>query len=279
MSQKIYEMITERIMNMLEQGTIPWRRPWVVNASVNWKTQKPYRGINTLLLPPGEYATFKQVTEAGGKVKKGAKSHIAVFWRWLEVENQETHEIEKVPFLRYYNVFEINTQCEGLESRRGETSFEHDPIEEAEKIIEGYLDAPPIRFHSGSANYVPAKDFISVPPISDYPKGEEYYCTLFHEMMHSTGHKDRLNRPGIETVAAFGSEVYSKEELVAEIGAAMLCATAGVDNSTIQNSASYVQSWLRVLKNEKKWVVQAAGLAQKGVDYILGVKYQEEQEG
>lgn len=97
-------------------------------------------------------------------------------------------------------------------------------------------------------------------------------------MMHSTGHKDRLNRPGIETVAAFGSEVYSKEELVAEIRAAMLCATAGIDNSTIQNSASYVQSWLRVLKNEKKWVVQAAGLAQKGVDYILGVKYQEEQE-
>ncbi|WNC17936.1 zincin-like metallopeptidase domain-containing protein [Brevibacillus brevis] len=275
MSQKIYEMVTERIMKMLEQGVIPWRRPWVVNAAVSWKTQTPYRGINTLLLPAGEYATWKQITEAGGHVKKGEKAHIVVFWRWLEVEDEETGDKEKVPFLRYYSVFEINTQCEGLESKRGEISFEHDPIAEAENIVNGFADAPEIYFSSGRAYYVPAKDYISVPPINDYPKKEEYYSTLFHEMIHSTGHKNRLNRPGIETVAAFGDEVYSKEELVAEIGAAMLCAKAGIDNSTIENSASYIGSWLRALKNDKKLVVQAAGLAQKGVDYILGVKYED----
>lgn len=274
MSQKIYEMVTERIMNMLEQGVIPWRRPWVVNTAVNWKTQKPYRGINTLLLPAGEYATWKQITEAGGHVKKGEKAHIVVFWRWLEVEDKETGEKEKVPFLRYYSVFEINTQCDGLKSKRGEISFEHDPIAEAENIVNGYADSPEIYFKSGRAYYVPAKDYISVPPIKDYPKKEEYYSTLFHEMIHSTGHKNRLNRPGIETVAAFGSEVYSKEELVAEIGAAMLCAKVGIDNSTIENSAAYIGSWLRALKNDKKLVVQAAGLAQKGVDHILGVKYE-----
>lgn len=278
MSQKIYEMVTQRILKMLEQGVIPWRRPWVVNAAVSWKTQTPYRGINTLLLPPGEYATFKQISESGGKVKKGEKGHIVVFWRWIEVKDEETAEIEKVPFLRYYTVFEINSQCEGLESRRGEVTFDHDPIVEAENIVEGYVDSPPIEFASGRAFYVPAKDYISVPPINDYPKKEEYYSTLFHEMIHSTGHKKRLNRPGVETVASFGSEVYSKEELVAEIGAAMLCANAGIDNSTIENSASYNGSWLRVLKNEPKLVVQAAGLAQKGVDHILGKKYEDSSE-
>lgn len=275
MSQKIYEMVTERIIKMLEQGVVPWRRPWVVNKAVNWKTQTPYRGINTILLPPGEYATFKQISEAGGKVKKGEKSHIVVFWKWIDVEDEKTGEIKKVPLLRYYSVFEINTQCEGVESKRREVSFEHDPIAEAENIVSGYMDAPKIYFKSGRAYYVPSRDYISVPPLKDYPKKEEYYSTLFHEMIHSTGHKRRLNRPGIETKAAFGSEVYSKEELVAEIGAAMLCAKAGIDNSTMQNSVSYIASWLRVLKSQPKWVVQAAGLAQKGVDYILGVKYEE----
>ncbi|MCJ8010163.1 zincin-like metallopeptidase domain-containing protein [Paenibacillus sp. KQZ6P-2] len=274
MSMKIYDMVTERIINQLEKGIVPWRRPWKIGTAVNWKTQKSYRGINTLLLEPGEYASFKQVTEAGGKVKKGEKGHIVVFWTWLEKED-ENGEMTKIPYLRYYTVFEVSKQCEGLQSKRNEQSFKHDLIEEAERICEGYKNAPLVRFSSGRAFYVPAQDYISVPPICDYEKPEEYYSTLFHEHMHSTGHSNRLNRQGITEIAAFGSETYSKEELVAEIGAAMLCSFAGIDNSTIDNSVAYIGGWLRKLRSDNKMIIQAAGQAQKGVDHILGVKFDE----
>lgn len=209
---------------------------------MNWTTQKPYRGINALLLDAGEYATFKRIMEAGGTVKKGAKGEIVVFWKWLEKENEDTGELEKIPLLRYYRVFNIATQCEGLESKRGgEAQLMHDPIEEAEKLIAGYADRPPIRFAPGRAFYRPADDVVSVPPLADYEQPEEYYSTVFHELVHSTGHQKRLDRPGVTELAAFGDENYSKEELVAEIGAAMMCAVCGIDNTTIENSAAIVQ--------------------------------------
>lgn len=275
MSEKIYDMITNRMIQLLEIGVVPWRRPWRVGAAVNWKTQKPYRGINTLLLEPGEYASFKQVSEAGGTVKKGEKGQFVVFWTWLEKEDEKTKKMTKIPFLRFYTVFDIKKQCEGLQSKRNDQTFEHDPIEEAEQICKGYKDASPVRFTSGKAFYVPSQDYISVPPLCDYEKPEEYYSVLFHEMMHSTGHEKRLNRSGITEVAAFGSEVYSKEELVAEIGAAMLCGVAGIDNSTLENSAAYIGGWLRRLKDDKRLIVQAAGQAQKAADYMLGVTFEE----
>ena len=271
MRKNVYEIVTEKIIRQLEQGVIPWRQPWINGGAVNWKTQKAYRGINAFLLEPGEYATFNQIQEAGGKVKKGASSHIVVFWKWIEKEDQESGETEKVPFLRYYRVFHIETQVEGLESKRDATTFDHDPIAEAEAIYKGYLNAPDFTFDSGQAVYSPTFDRINVPPLHDFEMAEEFYSTLFHEMVHSTGHKNRLARPGVTTQrVAFGDEVYSKEELVAEMGAAMLCGVSGIDNSTIKNSASYIQSWLRSLKEDHRLVVQAAAQAQKASDYILG---------
>lgn len=277
MSQNmIYKMVTDRIVQLLESGVVPWRRPWVNRGgAVSWLKQIPYRGINTILLDPGEYATLKQINQAGGKVKKGEKSHIVVFWRWVPLKDKETGEEtgEKIPFLRYYRVFEINTQCEGLTSRRKHVVYTHDPIEEAEKIVQGFADAPPIRFAPSRAFYRPSEDFISVPPIQDFRVPEEYYCTLFHEMVHSTGHPKRLNRPGVANFDAFGTEQYTKEELIAEMGAAMLCGVAGIDNSTIPNSASYIASWLRKLKDDPRLVIQAAGQAQKAADHILGLSF------
>jgi antirestriction protein ArdC len=268
----IYEIVTQKIIEKLEAGVIPWRKPWTNANAVNWVTQKPYRGINTMLLEPGEYATFKQISDAGGKVKKGAKSQIIVFWKWLEKENTEG-EIDKIPFLTYYRVFEINTQVEGLQSKRQTQTFEHDPIQEAEAIFKGYINAPDYTFQPGRAVYYPTLDKINCPPLKDFTKAEEFYSTLFHEMVHSSGHKSRLSRSGITTKGvAFGDEVYSKEELVAEMGSSMLCAVAGIDNSTIENSASYIHSWLRALKNDKSLVVQASSQAQKAADYILGIK-------
>jgi antirestriction protein ArdC len=270
MKKNVYEIVTEKIIRQLEKGVIPWRQPWINGGAVNWKTQKAYRGINAFLLEPGEYATFNQIQEAGGKVKKGASSHIVVFWKWIEKEDQESEKTETVPFLRYYRVFHIETQVEGLESKRDATTFDHDPIAEAEAIYKGYLNAPEFTFASGQAVYTPTFDRINVPPLHDFEMAEEFYSTLFHEMVHSTGHKKRLARQGVTRQrVAFGDEVYSKEELVAEMGAAMLCGVSGIDNSTIKNSASYIQSWLRSLKEDHRLVVQAAAQAQKASDYIL----------
>ncbi|MED1472708.1 ArdC-like ssDNA-binding domain-containing protein [Bacillus salipaludis] len=183
MKKSIYEIITEKVIEQLEKGVVPWRKPWMNRRTVNWKTQRPYRGINTFLLEAGEYATFKQIQDAGGKVKKGEKSHIVVFWKWIEKENEESREIEKIPYLRFYRVFEINNQVEGIESKKKETTFDHNPIEKAELIVKGFIDSPEYTFYSGRAVYYPTVDKINCPPLKDFPKAEEFYSTLFHEMI------------------------------------------------------------------------------------------------
>lgn len=280
MSKKVYELITQKIIEKLEKGVIPWKQPFSNYRAVNWRTQRPYRGINVLLLEPGEYATFKQIKESGGKVKKGEKSHIVVFWRLLEKEktNDEGEtEITKIPLLRYYRVFEINTQCEGLKSKRKIIEHEHDPIQEAEEILSNFEDCPRITNRPVGAWYKPKIDLVNVPDKKEFISIHEYYSTLFHELIHSTGHESRLNRDGVVNVNKFGSEDYSKEELVAEIGASMLCGVAGIENETIDNSASYIQSWLRMLKNDHTLIVKASQQAQKACDYILhGKKYESE---
>ncbi|MDZ5480035.1 ArdC family protein [Bacillus thuringiensis] len=278
MANNVYEIVTNKIIEKLEQGTVPWQKPWINGSvAVNWKTQKPYRGINTILLDSGEYLTFKQVQEAKGKVKKGAKSEIVVFWKWLEKEDKVSGDVEKIPMLRYYKVFNIN-QCEGIESKRKEEeTFEHNAIEEAENIVKGYINSPSLSWNSGRAFYQPVMDHVNVPPMKDFPKVEGYYSTLFHEFIHSTGHSSRLNRDGITSATAhFGSEEYSKEELVAEIGASMLNGLSGFVDITFDNSTAYLQSWLRNLKNDKTLIVKAASQAQRAVDYILGISYNEE---
>lgn len=272
MAVNVYDIVTERIIKKLEQGVIPWKKPWNSSGAVSWDTQREYRGINAMLLDPGEYATFNKIKESGGKVKKGAKSQIAVFWKMVDGADAEGNP-KKIPYIRYYSVFEINTQVEGLESKRKDAeAIEHNPIESAEQIKEAYQDAPPISYAPGKAYYVPAKDIISVPALTDYHNPEEFYSTMFHEMVHSTGHKSRLNRSGVTGIASFGSETYSKEELVAEIGSAMLCTVANIDQSTFENSASYISGWLRVLKGDNKLIVSAASQAQKAADHIRGIK-------
>jgi antirestriction protein ArdC len=260
MTKGVYEIITEKIIEKLAVA------PWTNSNAVNWKTQKPYRGINVFLVEPGEYASKKQILEAGGRIKKEElkNSHIIVYWLWKEREDEETGEKRTFAKPFYYRVWEINRQCTGLESKRRIETYDHNPIEKAEGIFKGYINAPDYTFNSGKAVYYPTWDKINCPPIKDFKVPEEYYSTLFHEMVHSTGHQNRLARPGIKTQGvAFGDEVYSKEELV-------VCGKAGIDNSTIENSASYIDSWLRALKKESRLVLLAAAQAQKAADYILG---------
>ena len=271
----IYAAVTDRIIAQMEQGQIPWSKPWVSNGkAVSHATGKPYSLLNQMLLGrPGEYLTFRQCQEVGGKVKKGEKSSLVVFWKWIEQEDEENGETKEVPFLRYYNVFHID-QCEGITAKH--TTEEALPdaastVEHAQEIIYDYLGRTGVKLsHSKGdrAFYRPSSDEIVLPIRKQFVSTAEYYSTVFHELTHSTGHPSRLNR--LDKVAAFGSDIYSKEELVAEIGAATLVNHVGLETSTsLRNNAAYIQNWLQVLKGDKRFIVSAAGKAEKAVNLIL----------
>ena len=270
----IYAEITNRIIDQMEQGTIPWQKPWVASGScVSYATGKPYSLLNQMLLGrPGEYATFKQIQAAGGYVKKGQKASMVVFWKWIEQEDEETGEKKEIPFLRYYNVFHIN-QCEGLKPKHAEPLPQTaNADQKAESIICDYLRASGVKLNheqGDRAFYRPSDDSITLPLLAQFKETAEYYSTAFHELIHSTGHAKRLNR--IAATAFFGSEAYSKEELVAEIGASALVNASGLETAaSFRNNAAYVQNWLQVLKNDKRFIVSASGKAEKAVALILG---------
>lgn len=279
----VYEMVTERIIAELEKGVIPWEKPWtgVRSGAYNRVSKRPYSLLNQMLLKhTGEYATYKQWQDLGGQVKKGGKSEIVVFWKIFETEetNKDTGEKEtkKIPLLRYYNVFHIS-QVEGVEPLKPEQlNDEVEPIEEADKIITDYITREHIEFtecRSNEAYYSPSSDRVVVPMKEQYKVINEYYSTTFHELTHSTGHKNRLNRLQTGAVAAFGGTEYSKEELVAEIGSASLMNLLGIETvKTFRNSAAYIQSWLQVLRNDNKFIVSASSRAEKAVNYILAAE-------
>ncbi len=275
------EKVTDAIIKKLEEGTAPWSKPWSGGDSgrpKNFFTKKPYRGFNVLMLSWAGYdcpywATFKQIAEKGGSVK-GQKSTPIVFWgKTKEKKNAEGKVTkESYSFVQYYNVFNLE-QTTGLDYEAPvQPDNQWDGIAEAEKIVEKYvgdLFGPKVRHQEARAYYVPSRDFVNMPKRNLFAKGEEYYSTLFHELGHSTGHEDRLNRKTLVDATYFGSTNYSKEELVAEFTAAMLCGISGIEN-TIDNSAAYVAGWLGKLKNDRGMIISAASKAQYAVDHILG---------
>jgi len=277
----VYDQITERIIAMLEKGTVPWRKPWKAQSGFprNLISGKPYRGINVFLLHAMSYEspfwlTYRQALELGGNVRKGEKSCPVVFWKQLEIENKETHELEKIPMGRFYFVFNAS-QCDGLKNISA-------PVVESplsaptkpEEIIAFMPQRPEIKFGMRRAFYSPAEDIIAMPDRERFTGEAEFYSTLYHEAVHSSGHKSRLNRPTLTESEGFGSNPYCKEELIAEMGAAFLCGQAGIEETTLENSAAYLQNWLEQLQNDKKLIVQAAAQAQKAADFILGVKHE-----
>lgn len=285
----VYDIVTEKMIGALENGTVPWRKTWA-NGGLprNWLTQKPYSGINLVLLPgPGEYLTYKQAKEAGGHVRSGESGHLVVFFKMLETDrvlkntdgsivykDNGEPEHELIPMLRYYYVFHIS-QCEGIQSK-GEVR-QHQPIQEAETIVNGYLgfgnsNRPAFTHYDERAYYRLDTDTVNVPIPERFESAEEYYATVFHEMVHSTGHPDRLRRfSGNAEQHIFGSESYSKEELVAEMGSAFLMGMVGMDvaEKTFENSAAYIRGWLEALRNNKHLIVQAASAAKKATEFIL----------
>lgn len=283
MSKNVYEMVTERIIEQLEQGIIPWEKPWsgVREGAFNRISKKSYSLLNQMMLKhDGEYATFKQWTDLGGHIRKGEKSEIIVFWKIYpieEVQEDGTKIVKQIPLLKYINVFHIS-QVDGVEPLPKEELHDIEPIEKAESILQDYWIREQIKVEHIKGNkafYSPMLDMIQLPLFEQFKDANEYYSTAFHESVHSTMKESRCNRAEERKnkLVAFGSEEYSKEELVAELGSASLMNIIGIETKkSFENSTAYIQSWIRVLKNDVKFIVSASSKAEKAVNYILNTE-------
>lgn len=271
----VYEIITQQVLAALEQGEVPWRKPWRTLPPANLISNKPYRGINVFLLALQGYGsqywlTFNQAKQLGGNVRRGEHGTKIVFWKFDSYETEtadgETEE-RKSAMLRYYTVFNLE-QTEGLKALLSLPPSS--PIESAEEIAKG-MPNPPAFEQDAQAAYVPSRDAVTMPSRTAFVSQAEYYSTLFHELTHSTGHAKRLGREGFDTPQKFDSDSYSREELIAEMGSAMLCGVAGIEQSTVGNSAAYLRGWISRLRGDSRLVVSAASAAQKAADYVRGV--------
>ncbi len=297
---KQYALITAEFIKAVEAGTPPWHKPWTGEKARNGLTDRPYTGLNPFTLwavahrygyESAIWLTFKQAKQLGGYVKKGARSTPVYFWKFDEVtvKDAEMNTVEKktVPFLKISFVFNLD-QTEGvtLPKRRNPQPFtggtlEFEPMEAAQAIVDNYIaNGGPKLDHSGgdAAFYVPSTDTIALPARQTFHSIDEYYSTAFHELGHSTGHPSRENRFAVgEKTARFGSQEYSKEELVAEFTSAFLAAESGID-TTRENSQAYIAGWLRKIKEEPSILVTAAGKAQKAANRILAATVVEDQD-
>lgn len=287
----VYQIVTDRILQAMDAGVIPWHFPWknVRTGAINRFTGRRYSVLNQMLLMhQGEYGTFRQWTDprVGGRIRKGEHAEIVVFWKWPE-DQEETKEYEtdavepekkeahrRGPILKYYHVFHIS-QVEGVEPLKAEQElFETEPLVAAEKLLQDYIFREGIRFEndlSNEAYYSPAMDSIHVPGLAQYERAEEYYSTAFHEVVHSTGCLKRLARPGLQKVS-YGTETYSLEELVAEIGSSCILHSLGIESdSSVTNSIAYVQGWMASLRNDRKMIVTAAAQAERAVRFMRGL--------
>lgn len=285
----VYADVTERVIAALEAGTVPWRQPWTATAGLpmSMSSGKPYRGVNVFLLHMEAllsgytsrwWGTYKQITERGGQVTKGQKSTSVILWRRFEKEVDG--EEKSFMILRTFNVFNTD-QAEWAEGSRkpneGDRTFDNDPIDRCEALTADYLaNGPSFTEGGGRAYYSKASDSIVVPDLAHHTSAEEYYSTKFHEVTHSTGHASRLNREGIVEGHRFGDTLYSREELIAEMGAAMMCGLAGIEQVTLDNSASYLANWLDALKGDTKLIVQAGAAAQRAVDLATSATFETE---
>jgi antirestriction protein ArdC len=285
----LYQLVTDQIINSLEQGVIPWQRPWAVaGVPMNLLSKRQYRGINLWLLLLLNYErnfflTWDQIKASGGSVMAGEKGHIVVFWKQLpkkSVEEKDGRQ-KQVPMLRYYKVFNI-AQCrdipEHLLPKADETIKEFIPKMECESIIQCMPDAPPIEHKDQKAYYNILTDVINMPKKKSFKSVDSYYSTLFHELVHSTGAEKRLGRKSLTDMVPYGTPSYAMEELVAEMGSAYLSRFAGILPNEIENTVAYLDNWLGVFKKDKRFLITAAGQAQRAVDMVLSSKEEESKE-
>ena len=274
MKNLTYDRITDRITALLEQGTVPWHKPWKARTGLprNLVSKNPYRGINVFLLIAMGYEsplwlTFRQVSQLGGSVRKGEKACPVVFWKQMTTEDKESGEQKKKYLLRFYHVFNVS-QCDGLKIGTEPLQESVNGIVKPDEIVANMPQPPVMKHGMTHAYYSPREDYVGLTARERYARTESYYATVFHELVHSTGHEKRLKR--FTESAEFGSNPYCKEELIAEMGAAFLCGQAEIAERTIDSSAAYIKGWLGQLQQDKALIVQAAAQAQKAADFILG---------
>ena len=293
MKADIYQQVTDRIIQQLEQGTVPWKSPYFskVGFPRNFSTGKAYQGINIFLLGSLRYTspfflTFIQAKELGGHVRKGEQGSLVVkYGTYTKHDDGQpvTDEEEQTRrFLKGYTVFHAS-QIEGIEFPKPENLPEltlSEQTDRARAIVAGMPSPPAIREGSAVPCYRRNSDSVHMPEQGYFESEEAYYSTLFHELAHSTGHESRLNRKTLVETDGFGGKVYSQEELVAEMGAAYLAMEADIVADDHAQSAAYILSWLDVLRepDHKRWLVIAATQAAKAADFVLGIKQPEYQE-
>jgi antirestriction protein ArdC len=282
MRRDLYAEVSTRIIAELERGAAPWVKPWSATAGANTPcnavTNRPYSGCNVILLwlargrgwPTPRFLTYKQAIEAGGNVRKGEHGTKIYFVKQLRIIDGEGEETDPrlVSMLREYTVFNI-AQCENLPDSitAGRPMRSRNP-DTRDALADDFLrsTSADIREGSGEAYYVPSQDFISMPVFETFKGADHFYNVAFHELTHWTGHKGRLDR---DLKHRFGERAYAAEELVAELGAAFLCAEFGFD-SDVRN-AGYIATWIGLLKSDKRAFFTACSKAQAAADYLRGL--------
>ena len=277
--------VTNQIIQELEKGNVVWKQPWKnLGRCRNLLTKSSYSGFNLFYLnwkmeqrgfKTPHFMTFQQARSIGASVKKGAKSIQVIYWKNFSSESTEEIQITKYvrlhPFVHFvFNIDDIdNIDPKYLPINDSEEQSIH-TIEDCELLINNFHNLAEIRHGGDRAFYTPSHDFIQVPNINQFSSSEKYYSTLFHEIIHSTGHKSRLDRFSENVLPAkFGSDDYSKEELVAEIGATFLNAQCGIKEHVFEASVAYIKNWMKVLKEDPKLIITASSNAQKAFTYLF----------
>lgn len=264
----IYQTVTDRIIAALEQGTAPWLKPWAdgkcgTMGPYNAASGRPYNGINWLVLGSGGWLTFKQAKELGGSVRKGEKGTQIVFWSFPKIRDTETGEEKVVPFAKGYTVFAVE-QCDGIDASKLKAPAPITAGQTNINVIAAQAGAQ-VRHGGSRAYYSPSTDHVQMPSLDAFESADAYAGTLAHELVHWTGHQSRCDR---QFGKRFGDDAYAFEELVAEIGSAFVCAQTGIALEGLQHD-SYVASWLKVLKGDKRAIFTASSQAKKAAEFLL----------
>lgn len=276
----IYETVTNRILQQLEAGVLPWRKSWTLGLPRNLTTGKEYRGINILMLNSAGFAspywlTYRQAQVLGGHVRKGERATPVVYWKWrtpeeLQALAEKTGKENLAPCVPFNSVVFNLEQVEGIPQPDDAAAPPTSRLEIADQLLTVMPNRPEI-VHDSTADpvYSPHRDRVTLPHLSQFESAQEYYATLFHELSHSTGHPKRLDR--FRSVEGDRFARYSFEELIAEFGAAFLCAFTGIHHPVSEElQASYIAGWAKVFQNDQRIIVRAASAAQRAADFVRG---------
>ncbi len=300
----VYKIVTDKVVAGLKKEGLSWFKPWQHNGEcvspISYTSKKEYNGINRMMLSFAmrengwtrpEFITFKQATTLGGKIKKGSKSQEVVYYTVSYIHKDKFYKTEKAlnnagikktdkgvtdiwtpMYFRVFNIEQVD-DIKPLDSVVIEEVIEESvfkSIPDAEMVYDNYKNSPRLAHGGGQAYYRPSNDWVQMPEQTSFVDSDSYYKTLFHELVHSTGHDTRLKRAGVMEVNRFGSKEYSKEELVAEIGSMMLVAVTGLEpKDSDENSQAYINGWCKKLTENEQWVLFASSQAEKSVKHIL----------